>query len=88
MLDISAILHHNLGVFFDFRSRQFWLSWLVNWCFEPSQPLRIIPGLKETFIKRHTIERANKAEIKQEDQSEKTESFGENLWNEVQLKGQ
>ena len=34
---------------------------LVNWCFEPSQPLGIISGLKETFIKRHVAERTNKA---------------------------
>ena len=27
---------------------------LVNWCFEPSQPLGIISGLKETFIERHS----------------------------------
>ena len=26
--------------------------YLNNWCFEPSQPLGIISGLKETFIKR------------------------------------
>ena len=45
---------------------------LVNWCFEPSQPIRIISGLKETFIKRHIVERTNKAEIRSEEQSEKT----------------
>ena len=60
---------------------------LVNWCFEPSQPLRITSGLKETFIKRHNIvERTNKAEITLEEQSEKTESCRENSWNEIQLK--
>ena len=26
---------------------------LVSWCFKPSQPQRIISGLKETFIKRY-----------------------------------
>ena len=31
----------------------------VSWCFEPSQPLRIISGLKETFIKRYIVERTN-----------------------------
>ena len=31
-------------------------------CFKPSQPQRIISGLKETFIKRYTVERTNKAE--------------------------
>ena len=33
------------------------------WCFEPSQPPRIISGLKETFIKRYIVERTNEAEI-------------------------
>ena len=33
----------------------------VNWCFEPCQPLGIISGLKETFIKWYTVERTNKA---------------------------
>ena len=31
-------------------------SSLVNRCFEPSQPLRVISGLKETFIKRYIVE--------------------------------
>ena len=60
---------------------------LVNWCFEPSQPLGIISGLKETFIKKYTVERTNNAEIRPEEQSQKTESCRENLWNEIQLKG-
>ena len=30
---------------------------------------------------------ANKAEIRPQEQSEKTESCRENLWNEIQLKG-
>ena len=60
---------------------------LVNWCFEPSQPLRIILGPKETFIKRHIVERTNKAEKRPEEQSEKTEICWESLWNEIQLKG-
>ena len=59
---------------------------LVNWCFEPSQPLGITPGLKETFIKRYVVERTNKAEIRPEEQSEITESCRETLWNEIQLK--
>ena len=59
----------------------------VNWCFEPSQPLGIISGLKKTFIKRYIVERTNKAEIKPEEQSEKMETRWENLWNEIQLKG-
>ena len=63
------------------------VSQLVNWCFEPSQPLGIISGLKKTFIKRHMVDRTNKAEISPEEQSEKTESSPVNLWNEIQLKG-
>ena len=60
---------------------------LVNWCFEPGQPLGIISGLKETFINKYIVERTNKAEIRREEQSEKTESCRQNLWNEMQLKG-
>ena len=60
---------------------------LVTWCFEPSQPLGITSGLKETFIKRKTVEKTNKAEIRPKEQSEKTESCRENLWKEIQLKG-
>ena len=41
----------------------------------------------ETFIKRFTAERANTAEIRPEEQSEKAESYWENLLNEIQLKG-
>ena len=44
-------------------------------------------GLKETFIKRYIVERINKIDIRPEEQSEKEESFRENLWNEIQLKG-
>ena len=33
---------------------------IVNGCFEPSQPLGIISGLKETFIKRYIVERTYK----------------------------
>ena len=51
---------------------------LLNWCFEPSQPLGIISGLKEIFIKRYKVEKTNKAEIRPEEQSEKTESCREN----------
>ena len=39
--------------------------------------------LRETFIKRYTVERTNKAEISPEEQSEKAESCRENLWNEI-----
>ena len=59
----------------------------VIWCFRPSQPQRIISGLREIFIKRYIVERANKAEMRPEEQSEKVESCRENLWNKIQLKG-
>ena len=52
---------------------------LVVWCFEPSQPLGTISGLKETFIKRYTAERSSETEIRPEERSEKTESCWENL---------
>ena len=52
-----------------------------------SQPLGIISGPKETFIKKYIVERTIKAEIRPEELSEKTESCRENLWNEIQLKG-
>ena len=50
---------------------------VVGWCFKPSQPQRIISGLKETFIKRYTVERTNKAEIRPEEQ-----------WNSGELSGE
>ena len=62
------------------------VSQLVNLCFEPSQPLGIISGLKETFIKRYIVERTNKAEIRPEELSEKTESCRENSRNEIKFK--
>ena len=52
---------------------------LVSLCFKPSQPQRIIPGLKETFIKRYIVERTNKAKRSPEEQSEKAESGLKNL---------
>ena len=62
---------------------------LVRCRFKPSQPQRIISGLKETFIKRYIclVGRTNKAEIRPEEQSAKGESCRENFWNEIQLKG-
>ena len=53
---------------------------------KPSQPQRITPGPRETFIIRYIVERANKAELRPEEQSEMAESHRENLWNEMQLK--
>ena len=47
----------------------------------------MISGLKETFIKRYVAERTNKAEIRPEELSEKTESSRENSRNEIKLKG-
>ena len=44
-------------------------------------------GLREAFIKRYTVERTNKAEIRQKEQSEKADNCRENLTNEIQLKG-
>ena len=49
------------------------LKGLVSWCFEPSQPLGIISGLKEIFIKKYIVERTYKTETRPEEQSEKTE---------------
>ena len=60
---------------------------LVSWCFQPSQPQRIISELRETVIKRYIVERTNKAEIRPGQQSEKAETCQENLWNEIQSKG-
>ena len=69
------------------NSRQLFAVRLVSLCFTPSQLQRIISALRETFIKRYIVERANKAEIRPEVQSEKAESCQENLLNEIQLKG-
>ena len=49
----------------------------VSWCFKPSQPQGITSELRETFMKRYVVERTNKAEIRPEKQSEKTESCRE-----------
>ena len=43
----------------------------VSWCFKPSQPQRIISGLRKAFMKRYMAERTTKAEIRPEEQSEK-----------------
>ena len=53
----------------------------------PVQLLGIISGLRETFLKRYLVERTNQAEMRKDEQSEKMESYPENLWNEIQLKG-
>ena len=56
--------------------------WLISWCFKSGQPQRITSSLKETFIKRYIVEKTSKAEIRLEEQREKTESCRENLRNE------
>ena len=56
---------------------------LVSWCFKPSQPQRMISGLRETFVKSYIVERTKKVEIRPEEQSQKTESCRDNLWNEI-----
>ena len=61
-------------------------TYLVIWCFKPSQPKTILSGLREIFINRYLVERTNEAEIRSEEQSEKAESCLENLWNGIQLK--
>ena len=60
---------------------------LVSWGFKTSQPQRIISGLKETFVKRHKVERTNRAELRPKEQSEKARCCRENFWNEIELKG-
>ena len=67
------------------RSERF--SKLISWCFKPSQPQRIISGLRETLIKRSVVKRNNKTELRPEEQSEKAESCRENIWNELPSKG-
>ena len=39
--------------------------------------------MKETFIKKYTVERTNKAKIRREEQCKKAESYQENLRNEI-----
>ena len=56
-------------------------------CFKPIQPPRIISGLKETFIKKYTVDMTHQAELRPKEQSKNVESCRENLRNEIQLKG-
>ena len=39
------------------------LNLFGSWCFKPSQPQRIMSGLRKTFTKRYIVERTNKADI-------------------------
>ena len=44
---------------------------LVSWCVRPSEPQRIISGLRETFIKRYIAQRTSKAEQDQKNRVRK-----------------
>ena len=59
---------------------------LVSLCFKPSQPQRITSGLTETFIKRHMVERTNKARDRTgRTEWENGELSGEFMeWNKVE----
>ena len=52
---------------------------LVSWCFKPSQPQRIISGLRETHREIRVVERTSEAEMRPEEQSEKAKGCPENL---------
>ena len=41
---------------------------IFSQCFKPSEPQKILSGLRETFIKRYIVERTNEAEIRLEEQ--------------------
>ena len=43
------------------------IGWLVSWCFKPSQPQRIITGLREISIKRYIVAMTYMAEIRPEE---------------------
>ena len=60
---------------------------LGSWFLKPSQPQRIISGLRETFIQRYIVERTSKAGKDRKDRVRKRKSCWENLLNEIQLKG-
>ena len=48
----------------------------VCWYFKPSQPQRIISGLRETFIKRYIVERTNEAEKDRQNRVRKRKFVG------------
>ena len=68
------------------------VSHLVD-ALSPVNYKKIASELRETFVNRYIVERTSKAEKKKEKkkppekQSEKAETWRENLWNEIQLKG-
>ena len=43
--------------------------------------------VRQTFVKKYTVERTNKVKIRREEQSKKAENCLEDLWNGIQLKG-
>ena len=49
---------------------------LVGWYFKPSQPQRIMSGLRETFIKKYIVQRTNKAELRPENRVRKQRVVG------------
>ena len=44
-------------------------------CFKPSQPQRIIVGLRDNVIKRYAVETTNQADIALGEKNEKAERF-------------
>ena len=55
----------NLKIYIcSLKQRAKTVSELVSWCFKPSQPQRIISGLREIFKKRYIVEMTNKAEFR------------------------
>ena len=52
-----------------------------------TKSLSLDEKIRKTFKRRYTVERTNKAETQPKEQSEKAESYWENLLNEIQLKG-
>ena len=54
----------------------------------PSFVVDVVADYFKQTVQRHIVERTNKAEIRPEEQSDKAESCWENLWNEIQLRGQ
>ena len=68
---LHVIIIMDFFAYVDFDSFQ---EKLGNWCFKPSEPQRIISGLRDTFTKRYIVERTSTVEIRPGEQSEKAES--------------
>ena len=60
---------------------------LVSWCFKPSQPQRIISGLKETLMKGYVVERTNKAGIRLEEHNNSPDSDMSDLGDKGMAEG-